>query len=574
MTPKPPVVIRLGDNVHIDLDRLVNTRLLIQANSGGGKSYLLRRLLEQSHGVIQQIVIDPEGEFASLREKYDYVYAAKTGGDTLADPRTAALLAERLLELNASAIIDIYELNPTDRKRFVRLFLDAMVNAKKELWHPVLVVLDEAHVYCPEKDDAESSEAVKAIATRGRKRGYCIVFATQRIANFAKDAAAECNNKLVGRTSLDVDSKRAAADLGFTSNEQRLGLRDLDDGEFFAYGPAISRVVVKFKTGPIQTTHPKAGSHLAGIVPPPTSKIKKLLPKLSDLPAEAADREKTTADMKKEIAELRRELAHAKRPMQVTEVAREKIVKVKVPIMSSVVARLLANVNRNSAEAVDYLSVFVQSIDKAADRLAKEIERAERLTESSPAQSPPVNALKLKPRSEWPKPEDVAPSRAFDPPDAPTNGDGIREGGQRRILIALAQFGPSSTSRLRVLSGIESMHTFRKYIGQHRANGFIEKGGLPQLTDAGRRIVGDYTPLPTGGALIDYWKRTLTGGKAAIFAYLSEHPTNVFEHEVLQHRAGIESIHTFRKYLGQLRTLELISYQQGGVAVADEFRHV
>ena len=98
----------IGKGVSVDLETLVNSRLLIQANSGAGKSWALRRLLEQSHGHIQQFVIDPEGEFASLREKFDYVLAAKAGGDTLADVRTAKLLAERLLELGASAILDIY----------------------------------------------------------------------------------------------------------------------------------------------------------------------------------------------------------------------------------------------------------------------------------------------------------------------------------------------------------------------------------------------------------------------------------------------------------------------------------
>jgi len=86
----------LGPELRIDLMALVDTRLLVQANSGGGKSMLLRRLLEQTHHAIQHLVIDPEGEFSSLREKFDYVLAGK-GGDTPTDPRSAKLLAERLL---------------------------------------------------------------------------------------------------------------------------------------------------------------------------------------------------------------------------------------------------------------------------------------------------------------------------------------------------------------------------------------------------------------------------------------------------------------------------------------------
>src|SRR4051794_32063608 len=124
--------ISLNNDIRIDLPTLINSRLLVQANSGAGKSWLLRRLLEQSHGKVQQIVIDPEGEFSTLREKFDYVLAAK-GGDTAADPRSAALLARKLLELNVSAIIDLYELHPQERKHFVRVFFESMINAPKEL---------------------------------------------------------------------------------------------------------------------------------------------------------------------------------------------------------------------------------------------------------------------------------------------------------------------------------------------------------------------------------------------------------------------------------------------------------
>src|SRR3982074_607486 len=99
-----------GHNLGFDLDILLTTRALIQANSGGGKSYLLRRLCEQLFGKVQVIVIDPEGEFATLREKSGYVLVGK-GGDTPADVRSADLLARRLLELNASAVCDIYDMS-------------------------------------------------------------------------------------------------------------------------------------------------------------------------------------------------------------------------------------------------------------------------------------------------------------------------------------------------------------------------------------------------------------------------------------------------------------------------------
>ena len=303
----------LGDGVLLDVQIFTDTRALIQANSGGGKSWVLRRILEQTHGKVQHLVIDPEGEFSSLREKFDYVLAASHGGDTAAEPRTAALLAERLLELGVSAILDLYELKVPERVSFVRLFLEALVDAPKKLWHPALVIIDEAHTFCPQSSGPQSREvgsaaAVIDLAARGRKRGFCAILATQRLSKLHKDAAAECNNKLIGRTGLDVDVKRAADELGFGKERWR-EMRDLEPGEFFAFGPALSREVRKIKVGSVVTTHPKAGSRLAFVAPPPTDRIKALLPKLSDLPAEQEKKTKTEADLRTEIRSLRGQLA-------------------------------------------------------------------------------------------------------------------------------------------------------------------------------------------------------------------------------------------------------------------------
>src|ERR1017187_84651 len=149
--------ISLGSGTHIDLTKLVVSRMLLQANSGGGKSWALRRILEQSHGHVQQLVIDIDDEFYTLREKFDYILVRKDGGDCIPEVRSAGLLAHRLLELGVSAIISIYEMKHHERIAFVRSFLDALVNAPKKLWHPALIVVDEAHVFCPEKDKAESA---------------------------------------------------------------------------------------------------------------------------------------------------------------------------------------------------------------------------------------------------------------------------------------------------------------------------------------------------------------------------------------------------------------------------------
>ena len=62
-----------GGPAQMDLAELLATRLLVQGNSGSGKSHLLRPLLEQSARMVQQAIIDPEGDFVSLADKFGHL---------------------------------------------------------------------------------------------------------------------------------------------------------------------------------------------------------------------------------------------------------------------------------------------------------------------------------------------------------------------------------------------------------------------------------------------------------------------------------------------------------------------
>ncbi len=67
--------------IKIDLEKLISSRLLVQASSGGGKSYAIRKLAEVCMGNVQVIIVDIEGEFVTLREKYPFALVSKVGGD-------------------------------------------------------------------------------------------------------------------------------------------------------------------------------------------------------------------------------------------------------------------------------------------------------------------------------------------------------------------------------------------------------------------------------------------------------------------------------------------------------------
>lgn len=531
--------IKLNDSVDIDLSTLVDTRLLVQANSGGGKSWLIRRILEQSHGKIQQIVIDLEGEFSTLREKYDYILAGKNG-DTPAEPRSANLLARRLLELNVSAIVDLYELPHYERKRFVKLFLEGLVNAPKNLWHPCLIIIDEAHVFCPEKGQSEAMEAVIDLATRGRKRGYCAVLATQRLSKLHKDAAAECNNKLVGRTGLDIDRKRAAEELGFTGKEETLSLRHLAPGEFYAFGPAISEEVIKTQVGDVVTSHPKAGDRILTEPTPPTEKVKALLSKLSDLPKEAEEEAKTISDYQAKI----RELKHQNRLLE----------------------------SRQPAPSQDQIDTAVRKVTTEKEREIKQLEaRLGKIASIVGTRYEPAKTDVA-----------VAPVRVELPPhsvhiqQAPTDdAEKPVTGGALRIMKVLGSRYPMTftKSQLATLSKLSPRSgTYSTYLSLLRSNGLIvQRGDQIELTDEGQDFIGGITLEPqTQEEIIEMWRSNLRGGARRIFDVLVEsYPEPKSKDDIGFSTEMSPSSGTFGTYLSMLRSNGLVEVIGNTVKASD-----
>lgn len=583
----------IGAGATVTLDALLSTRLMAQANSGGGKSWLLRRLLEQTHGRVQQFVIDPEGEFATLRQKFDYVLAAKNGGDTLAEPRAAKLLAERLLQLRVSAILDIQELKPTERIEFVQVFLESLIDAPKSLWHPALVVIDEAHVFCPQGGEASSSLAVRDLCARGRKRGYCAVLATQRISKLHKDAVAECNNKLIGRASLDVDMKRCADELGF--NKDRMHeLRSLKPGEFFAYGPAIhlhdarrvTGVVTRVHVGPVMTQHPKVGARRARskAAPPPTRKIRKLLPKLSDLPVEAVQEAVTNKQLRQRVVELQNDLRAAQHavPHGKTQRVEVSIIKPKdvrefrtlvaafdkttrgMAGSVSAVAKLLNQAERSIAPMAEAIaSTTGGSVGRAVTQAVRQVTAEVRRPEFMVCRNHSVPTAGC---------ADCGKAAAA-PPKAST---GLSTP-EQRILDALAWLAAIGVERpeqpaVAFLAGYTfGSGAYNNPRGQLKKKGLIEyhAGNTMALTQGGKNSANyQQTNLTAGELQVQVLKR-LPGPEQRLLRPLLEAWPKAMEQQALATAAGYTfGSGAFNNPRGRLRTLGLVEFPAPGQIVA------
>lgn len=260
-----------GEPIGIDLSKLIDGRLLIQGNSGAGKSMLLRRLFEQAFGRVQQLLLDPDGEFSTLKEHFDVAVL------TAADVRRVGgkVFAHHLREHRYSTVLDLSDATPEDRLDVVADIAEGLLDAPEAHWHPLLVLVDEAQTVAPHYDTGDvtadtrkrSTAMLSDLMGRGRKRGIAGVIATQRIAETAKAVVSKATNVVVGRTIFDRDMERAGALLGFTLGHSR-ALRTLADGEFLAMGPAIAGPRrIRFKSGAVKSRHKGAAPE---IVAPPS----------------------------------------------------------------------------------------------------------------------------------------------------------------------------------------------------------------------------------------------------------------------------------------------------------------
>jgi hypothetical protein len=537
-------------DLRVDLPRLLETRMLVQANSGGGKSFLLRRLLEQTAKEVQQIVIDPEGEFATLREKFDYIIAAPHDADVVANPKTAALLARRLLETGVSAVVDIYDLKAGERQAFVRRFLDALVNAPRKVWHPVLLVVDEAHVYCPQVGSSEAAPAVIDVCTRGRKRGLCAVLATQRLAKLHKDAAAEMLNKLIGRTGLDVDVKRAADELGMTAAAATQALRALPPGTFYAFGPSLNTAAVtQVAIGPVVTTHPQSGQRLMAAPPAPTARIRESLAKLSDLQQQADQEAQDLAAAQARVRELERELRAAQRAQPAPAAA--------PPPASARPAK--------AGPEVEILRKARPLVGKLAALF--DVDRME--VSGSPT---PISIVALRQPIE--RAQNARAAAVVSSAAAPAV-DGLRSGAVK-ILQQLAARVPAGYSRVQVgaLTGFSHKGgTFNTYLSDLRKRGLIEeRDKLVYATEAGIVSLGNDVPAApaTHEEVMALWRTALRSGAVRILEAVVEAGKDGLSREQIADAVGMERKGgTFNTYLSDLRRNGLIS-ERGGLAYATD----
>lgn len=240
--------LRVSKNVSVSLDEFmaIGERDAVLASSGMGKSYLTGVIAEETlenGGLL--CVIDPEGEYFTLAERYPLLII---GGEHQMLPLSADaidLYIEAMLQTNLSLVFDLSELLDHEQQTMYAQIAESLFHQETVCRRKVRLIVEEAQIYAPQrmasagaggkkKPQFDPVNASQKIAKRGRKRAIDSLWATQRPASLSKDILSQCNRFWFGGIQAEQDYKAIKPYL----NEAGISFADvksLRPGEFFLY---------------------------------------------------------------------------------------------------------------------------------------------------------------------------------------------------------------------------------------------------------------------------------------------------------------------------------------------------
>lgn len=545
--------------VEVDLDKLIATKALIAATSGGGKSWLLRVIAEAAVDKVPTLIIDPEGEFFSLRERHDMLLIGETG-DIPLSLDTAGKLGEKIAAMKMSAVVNLFgfaggydeeygrEIAEWEAKRrYVATFLRAFFNMPKALWRPRLVLIDETHRFAPKQEGADDAvlecrKMVNTLLADGRKRGIGTIVATQRITKLHNDTVAECQNVFAGRFNLDTDSARMADLLGF-HRSRHYDIRNLPSGEFFSYGPAFlnAKGVFRFKACEVKTSH--GLKFLKKYEPVAASKqISALIAQLDDIPVQVQEEKDERKAQRKQIDDLKREIKNLKvaQARELAEAKRAAISAIPTVSSSGITEKDRAQLTKNAQKLNQQLIEIRNGLEsKFETLLARAFAKSDRLIkvyEELLHTIAPKVALEAKKSTAFPMVKPMQRDLVKSEKAESSNGDvAIRlRAGERLMLQFIAQAGDDglTDAQLGTLSGFPSGgSTFATYISKLRREKLITSSGRHNwaLREGFEYLDGDIPERAMSTIeLLSQWGKALRAGENQILqAIVDAYPNPV-----------------------------------------------
>jgi len=287
----------------LDIANVITGRSFIASITRWGKSWTCRKIVEQCFGHAGIIIIDPEGEYSSLREKFPFLIIGK---DIPLQLETAEFMAEKMLESKISVIIDTSMVEDDETaKEYINLFLRKFFFLETTLRQPYLVVVEEAEDFVGERGIGTETtlRILINIVKKGGKRGIGALFVAHRPAWVSKGILSQISNKAIGKIeSTDFEALEKYARVPKNVIER---LPSLDKGEFCFVGDWTEKTTF-VKVGQVQTTHLGA---TPGLIPPSPKELQAVIVGLQkSLPEVIAKIKPTTVPIDEVKAKIKEEM--------------------------------------------------------------------------------------------------------------------------------------------------------------------------------------------------------------------------------------------------------------------------
>jgi hypothetical protein len=595
--------LRLAADLALPLDAVTQTFLIV-GKRGSGKSNTAARFVEQLHHArLPFVVLDPVDTWWGLkagRKKGErglddvYVFGGRRQ-DLPLNAGDGALIADVLCEHRVSMVLSVKHLSGRERSTFMVAFAQTLF--QKWGGGPLHVVLEEAHELAPQMaggrgrdPDGETAMlgAFKRLWKLGRASGIGGTAVTQRPASLSKDITTQSEILIAHRVIGPQDVKAVGEWVKY--HGERLDilaeLPTLPTGQAFIWSPefpegqpiGLTRTTVLLRETYDSASTPKVGE----IKSEPRELAKVDLDKLRAKMATTIEKAKANdaGELRKQLVAVRGELEQLRKTKEPkpgkTVVETEEILTQSDRALLTRIDDALATLRQGPVPVdVDKLTAAVQNavsqvVYNASSQVIKAVDSARfqellrKLTLQSEKPSYEPRRESLTPSKATGGPGQTSTRSARRPPE-PVEYDGAAlPPGEVACLTAVLQYPGLERKRLGVLTTYKRS-TRDVYIAKLVAKGLVDANGNGlQATDAGRKAMdGKYQPLPTGDALVEYWRQRLPEGERKTLDVLLEHRGRDVTRTAIDEATGYARS-TRDVYLTKLKARGLVDFVGSG----------
>jgi len=233
MTQAIPETIEVSDDGYaLPISELLTGRGAAFGKSGSGKSNSISVIAEELLSIgLPIVIVDIEGEYWGLTERFDVTHAGTTpeadvapSVDVVDELVDGVLVDNRPLVLDLSGITDSEEVEV-----LLTTFITRLFERELEAQKPCLLFVEEVHEFLPQSGSrGELTDVLITVAKRGRKRGLGLCGASQRPAAVDKEFITQCEWIAWHRLTWENDTKVVEKILGREASET---ITTLETGE-------------------------------------------------------------------------------------------------------------------------------------------------------------------------------------------------------------------------------------------------------------------------------------------------------------------------------------------------------